>query len=213
MTAKVLHESEEAEGPKGVVPAGVAHRPEPPDPFDPALLRVNANYAEGLGVKRILTTVPVRKPHKTEWFRVRPGEEWRMETTIFETEGVDRAAYLVAPDLRDEFGNSLAVVLLLLCVNRAGDPFLWRIKLPNADGRMNPWSESALRAAAVAEQRWCRLEPNMGAGCYDLYETASEWTEPKWPDVLYRDLLRLAFRDRFIDSTDHVLLRDLRGRS
>jgi hypothetical protein len=188
-------------------------RPEPPDPFDPASLRVNANYAEGLGVKRILTTVPVRKPHKTEWFRVRPGEEWRIETTIFETEGVDRAAYLVAPDLRDEFGNSLAVVLLLLCVNRAGDPFLWRIKLPNADGRMNPWSESALRAAAVAEQRWCRLEPNMGAGCYDLYETASEWTEPKWPEVSYRDLLRIAFRDRLIDSTDHVLLRDLRGLS
>lgn len=188
-------------------------RPEPPDPFDPATLRVSANYADGLGVKRILTTVPVRKPNRTEWFRVRPGESWRIETTIFETEGADRAVYLVTPALRDDFGSSIAIVTLLLCVNRAGDPFLWRIKLPNADGRMNPWSESALRAAAVAEQRWCRLDSNMGAGRYDLYETASDWAEPKWPEMSFRHLLRIAFRDRLIDSADHVLLRDLRGLS
>lgn len=196
-----------------VEPRPAGSRSEPPNPFDPGSLRVSANYAEGLGVKRILTTVPVRKPHKTEWFRVRPGEDWRLETTIFETEGVERATYLVAPNLREEFGNSLSVVTLLLCANRAGDCFLWRIKLPNADGRMNPWSESAIQAAAIAEQTWCRLEPNMGAGCYDLYQTASEWSEPKWPELSYGDLLRVAFRDRFIDSHEHVVLRELRGLS
>jgi hypothetical protein len=210
MAAQDHHNSIEKQVIAAATPAEGAPPP-PPDPFDPALLRVNANYAEGLGVKRILTSVPVRKPHKTEWFRVRQGDQWRIDTTIFETEGLDRATYLVAPDLRGEFGSSLSTVTLLLCVNRAGDPFLWRIKLPNSDGRTNPWTQSALRAAAMAEQKWCRLEPNMGAGCYDLYETASEWPEPKWPDLSLHEILRVGFRDRLIDRADHVLLQELRG--
>ena len=185
--------------------------PVPPDPFDPASLRVSANYAEGLGVKKVLTTIPVRKPNKTEWFRVRPGEEYRIDTTVFETEGVDRATYLVVEGLREEVGSSLSVVQLLWCTNLAGDQFIWRIKLPNADGRTNPWSESAIHASAAAEKRWCRLVPNMGAGCYDLYQTDSQWSEPTWSDLSLREVLELAFRGRVIDTADHVLLKELRG--
>ncbi len=188
-------------------------RPEPPDPFDPAALRLAANYSEGLGVKRVITTIPCRKPNKTEWFRVRPGDGWRMETTVFETEGVDRATYLVVPALRDLLGENLSAVLLLMCVNRSGDPFLWRVKLPGPDGRANLWSESALRAASEAETSWCRMTANMAAGGYSLYTSASGWSDPQWPDLTYPEVLRIAFRDRMIDSPDHPVLRELRGLS
>jgi len=69
-----------------------APRPEPPDPFDPASLRLGADYGAGIGVKRVISTVPVRKPGKQEWFRVRPGEDWRIETCIFEAE-VERETF------------------------------------------------------------------------------------------------------------------------
>ena len=77
-------------------------RPAPPDPFDPASLRIGSDYASGLGVKKVLLTIPVRKPNKTEWFRVRPGDDWRLQTTIFETEGLDRTTYIVTASLREE---------------------------------------------------------------------------------------------------------------
>ena len=33
-----------------------------PNPFDPASLRLDQSFADTVGVKRLLTTVPVRKP-------------------------------------------------------------------------------------------------------------------------------------------------------
>ena len=34
----------------------------PPDPFDPARLRLSQEFAASLGIKKALLTVPVRKP-------------------------------------------------------------------------------------------------------------------------------------------------------
>ena len=42
-----------------------------PNPFDPAALRLNQDFAETVGVKKLLTTVPVRKPGKRGF---RPGQ-------------------------------------------------------------------------------------------------------------------------------------------
>ena len=191
--------------PSSAVPGGA------PDPFDPASLRLGSDYADGLGVKRVITTVHCRKPNKTEWFRVRPGDEWSLQTMVLETDGLDRATYLVEPSLRDHLTDNLATALIVTCINRAGDPFLWRIKLPGSDGRANPWTTSALAAAKQAETHWCRMVANMGNGDYSLFTSEAGWAEPKWPDLDFRELLRIAFRDRFIDSVDHPIVRELRG--
>ena len=50
-----------------------------PDPFDPESLRLSQDFASSIGVKRAVTVVPCRKPHRQEFVRVRPGEEWRLE--------------------------------------------------------------------------------------------------------------------------------------
>jgi hypothetical protein len=188
-------------------------RVEPPDPFDPAALRLSPDFSEGLGVKRLITTIPCRKPNKTEWFRVRPGEEWRLTTAVFETDGVDRRTYLVAAHLRDQIADNLAPAMLVMCVNRAGDPFIWRIKLPGADGRTNSWTSSALAAAAEAETSWCRMVANMTSCDYSLYTSVADWPEPRWPELPFPEVLRLAFRDGYIDSLEHPVLRELRGLS
>jgi hypothetical protein len=41
-----------------------------PDPFDPASLRLDPSYAETIGVRKLLITVPVRKPNRQEFVRM-----------------------------------------------------------------------------------------------------------------------------------------------
>jgi len=53
-----------------------------PNPFDPANLRLNENYAAGLGVKKVLTNISCRKPNRQEFFRVH--DTHRLETLVLE---------------------------------------------------------------------------------------------------------------------------------
>jgi hypothetical protein len=193
-------------------PATPPARPEPPDPFDPAALRLGADYAEGLGVRKVITLVPNRKPNKSEWFQVRPGDAWRLQTAVVELEkGVERSTYLVAPSLWADLSGEIAPALLLTCVNRANDLFLWRIKLPGSDGRSNTWTDSALQIAKAAETTWCRMVSDMANGIYTHYEPTGELPDPRWPELSFNEILKLAFRGRMIDSLDHPIIRELRG--
>ncbi len=182
------------------------------NPFDPAALRLGSDFSEGLGVRKVITTIPVRKPSKSEWFRVRPGAEWRLQTAVLEVEaGVERSTYLVAAPLWPDLSGEISPALVLCCVNRANDLFLWRIKLPGPDGRSNTWTESALRIAQAAEGTWCRMSSDTTNGHYSHCEPSVELPEPKWPELTFGAILETAFRDRFIASSDHAVLRSLRG--
>jgi hypothetical protein len=182
----------------------------PPDPFDPASLRLSQDFANSIGVKKVLTVVPCRKPNRHEFVRVRPGEEWRLATGVFEDK-INREVYLVSRDLWSELGDEVQPVCLFLATNRQGDVFLWPGKLPKSDGRSNTWNESALAAASLAEAKWVRLVANMSGGMYDTFAAAGELSEPIWPELLLTDILRLCFKDRFIQSVDHPAIRALRG--
>ncbi len=187
-------------------------RPASPDPFDPVSLRLGTDYSEGLGVRKVISTIPNRKPNKSEWFRVRPGEEWRLQTAVLELEkGVERATYLVAPSLWPDLSGEIAPALLLTCVNRAGDLFLWRVKLPGADGRSNTWTDSALQIAKAAEDNWARMVSDTANGIYTHYEPSTDLPDPRWPTISFREIIRIAFRDRMIESLDHPVIRELRG--
>ena len=48
-----------------------------PDPFRPENLRLSQSFNEMVGVKKILSTIPVRKPGAQDFVRVHPGPEWR----------------------------------------------------------------------------------------------------------------------------------------
>ena len=189
-----------------------APRPPVPNPFDPTSLHLGSDYSQGLGVRKVISTIPCRKPSKSEWFQVRPGDAWRLQTAVLEVEnGVDRATYLVAKDLWPDLSGEIAPALVLTCTNRAGDLFLWRIKLPGPDGRTNTWTESALRIAQAAEKTWCRMVSDTSNGHYTHFEPSAELPDPKWPEMSFPDIIRVTFRDRFIDSADHAIVRQLRG--
>jgi hypothetical protein len=183
-----------------------------PDPFDPASLRLSQDFGAGLGVKKALLSVPVRKPDKAWWVRVHLDEGYRLQTAVIELKE-DRETYLVArhlwPDLAAE--ATFKPKLLATAINRQGVVFLWEVNLPRPDGRADEWTRTALEAVNRAATRWVRVVANMSLGAYDVYEATGQFGEPDWPQTPFPDLLRVAFKDRHIASTDHPVLRRLRG--
>lgn len=196
----------------GAAKNGTPSSPFPPDPFDPARLRLAPNLTAALGVKKLLTTVPVRKPSK-EWFvRTHPDEGYRIQTCVVELKE-DSETYLVDPSLWGDLAgeSTFSPRLLITTVNRQGTLFLWPIRLPRPDGRHDDWSKSALEAATVAAKGWVRVQANLSLGAYEVFEATGSLSDPEWPTQPLGDLLRIAFRDRYLDTREHAVLKRLRG--
>lgn len=170
------------------------------------------DFAASLGIKKALLTVPVRKPAK-EWFiQTYPDASYYLETAVLELKE-DRETYLVDRDLWEPLAteSTFSPRALFTTMNRQGVLFLWPIRLPGPDGRSDDWSRSALEAAQMAKGRWVRVAANMSLGAYDVFEAAGDLAAPEWPDTSFKDLLRVAFKDRLIETLDHPVLRKLRG--
>jgi hypothetical protein len=181
------------------------------DPFDVEALRLGSSF-EVLGVKKELTVLPVGKPDKQVFFRTHPAEVYRLETGLLELRE-EREFYLVRPEMRAELAEELVFVRLYLTMSRSGALSLWPIRLPGLDGKRNLWHDSAEKAATLAMRRWIRLVPNQAAGMYDTFTATASLPEPEWPELSMRELLKLAFGERFIGSVDHPVVRRLRGQA
>jgi hypothetical protein len=182
-----------------------------PDPFDPETLRLHQDFATSLGVKTALVTVPVRKPSK-EWFvRVHPDPTYRLQTICLELKEQGET-YLVGPVLWPSLvgETTLQSRLILTAQNRQGDTFLWPLRLPAPEGRVDNWTKSALEASELAMRHWVRLQANLTLQAYTVH-FSENLPDPTWPDIAFKELLRRAFKDAYIDSLDHVILRRLRG--
>ncbi len=180
------------------------------DPFNPANLRLSQNFANSVGVKKAFINVPVRKPNRQEFVRVHADEDYRLETAILELKE-EHENYLVDPALWAELPGELTPKVLFTTMNAQGVLTLWPVRMPGEDGRPNNWNSSALEAAKMAESKWIRLASNMSLGAYDVYEATGNIPDPEWPDLSYSEILKVAFKDRYITDPDHPALRRLRG--
>jgi hypothetical protein len=70
-----------------------------------------------------------------------------------------------------------------------------------------------MEAGALAAGKWVRVQANMSLGAYEVYEAAGQWASPEWPDMPFQQLLKIGFKERFIDGLDHPVLKRLRGES
>ncbi|WP_419189500.1 hypothetical protein [Stieleria marina] len=197
---------------QGDPPTPPASDPKPPsDPFDPAALRINPDTAAGaIGVKRKLLSVRCEKPNKQEFVRVHPDEAFRIDTAIIQDK-TNRESYLVAPALWTELPDFISLVRLCVAVNRHGTPFLWPATLPDPNGRPMDWHTSMLEAQELAIKHWVRVQADMSAGSYAVFEATGNLPDPQWPELTFQDILKLAFKTRFIDSMNHPFLQELFG--
>jgi hypothetical protein len=157
-------------------------------------------------------TVPVRKPAKEWWVQTHPDNAYRLQTAVLELKE-DREVYLVDPDLWPELSTeaTFSPRALFTSITRQNVVFLWPVRLPGPDGRIDEWSRSALEAATLAQGRWVRVAANMHLGAYEVLEATGDLPAPEWPDTAFAELLRVAFKDRYVANWNHPVLKRLRG--
>jgi hypothetical protein len=181
------------------------------DPFNPAALRLDQSFADTVGVKRHLMTVPVRKPNRQDFVRVHPDPAYRLTPAAIIEVKEDREIYLVTPNMAQELPGEFVAATLFTAINRQGVLHLWPVTLPGPDGKHNEWHRSAAEAAELAMKRWLRLTANMSLRANDVFEAIGNLPEPEWPDLPFPEILKIAFRDRIVDRADHPLVQRLRG--
>jgi hypothetical protein len=87
------------------------------DPFAPENLRLSQDFAETVGVKKVLVTIPVRKPGAQDFVRVRPGPEWRENFPIIDLKD-DREEFVVINPLVPELSTEIVSKTLFLAITR-----------------------------------------------------------------------------------------------
>ena len=162
------------------------------DPFDPKALRLGANTAAGaIGVKKQVLNVRVGKPNKQEFCRIHPDESYRLDTAIL-IDSAFKESYLVAPPLWKEIPDFITLVRLCTAITRHGTLFLWQATLPAPDGRPCDWHDSMLQAQELAIKGWVRVQSDMQAGSYGVFNVHSVGSS----------LLETALRSEGTDPTE-----------
>ena len=181
------------------------------DPFDPANFRVSQDYMASSGVKKATTIVRVMKPDKTWFIRVNPDPAYQMTAYLFELKD-ESETYLIRPDMLPEMGDMAVPKAIYTAKTRQGMTFLWPVKLPDSEGKIDDWNQSAMVGASLARESWVSIRSNRSAGYYDVLEAAVPLSEPDWSDLPpFRKLLEIAFKGKVIDSADHPVIKRLRG--
>jgi hypothetical protein len=180
------------------------------NPFDPSHLRLSQNFNATFGVKKRLTIIQVRKPGKQDFIRVHPEPDYFLQTALLEFKD-EGEVYLVDPPLWPDLSGELIPKVICLTINRQGVIRLRPIRLPDEDGKLDDWNQSALEAADIAKKSWVRVSSNRGAGMYETFEAKGDFAEPEWPALPFSGILEIAFRGKYIKDWDHPALRRLRG--
>ena len=178
------------------------------DPFNPENLRLDQSVLQAQAAKRLLITVPVRKPNKQDFVRVHPDPEYRVEVALLDYERELAKLREVETELTE---SEYYVATIHVAINRQKVVFLWPVKLPGADGRQMHWHISAAEAAEKARDRWVRVTANMSLGAYEVFEAVADYGDPEWPAQSFWDLIKIAFKNRLIDNADHLIIQKLRG--
>ena len=180
------------------------------DRLDLDRLRLNPEMLEAASVKKLLTTVPVRKPLPQDFVRVRPEPQYRAMLAFIELKD-DRETYIVDLGAVPELAGECLFANLFTAITRTGVLFMWPVKIPAADGRISEWNVSAATAAQHAMKGWIRVRSNMSLGAYEIFEAQGSIPEPIWPELSFEEIIRIAFKDKIIRSLDHPVVKRLFG--
>jgi hypothetical protein len=185
-----------------------------PDPFNLDALRLDPSFEKIAGVKKVLSTVPVRKPHDQEWVWVHPEPAYRINFSAIKLKD-DGEFYLVTPQVARDHETEVKPFTLYTCVNQSGVVILWPCRISTSDKRDN-WAASAHEAAEAGMQQRIRIKANMQLGAYEFFtsDSPTPGTTPLWPKESLGELVHIAFIKigRLVDSADHPVMRQLLGR-
>ena len=180
-----------------------------PNKFDIEALRLNSDEDLSSDLAEDSSDLPVRKPKRQEFFRVHSDENMRFATKLLHFDA-DKKWYLIAKNLWVELCDELTSVSLLTCINDDSARFFWPLK-QSMHGMSNGWNDSSLHAAKKAVSMWIRLVPDMPNQKYRVQSAHQNLPEPEWESCTLNELVEKAFKDAYIDSLDHPVIKKLRG--
>jgi hypothetical protein len=167
--------------------------------------RVDQSFAlDGAEVRQAL--IPVTKPHK-DWF-FRSHTTWLFPAYVLDFE---QANYLVEPSLAIEVEGNAKLRILVPCITREGEVFIWPLGHIRATGQTDSWTLSANRVHQASRANWVRMCSHQPSGAYKLVVSKAGWSEPAWPETTLEQIVGEAFSDRVISDVNHPILQKLRG--
>ena len=63
----------------------------------------------------------------------------------------------------------------------------------------------------MASDKWVRVSANMSLGAYEIFTATGEIPEPEWPELSFEEILKIAFKGRYVDSLNHPVVQRLLG--
>jgi len=183
------------------------------DQVNPESFRLDQSDLDVPVAKTVLTAVPVRRPAPLEWVRVHPDPNYRVGPVPFVHLGQTREFYLVDPPLRPQLRpREYWIGEVFLAINRLEHPFFWIVTLQSPTGRSSDWYTSAYECASIARGRWVQVVADQSAGCYQAAVAEEVLEEPMWPKQSFHELFQIGFKRRTVESLDHPVFKQLRGR-
>jgi hypothetical protein len=164
--------------------------------------------------EEVLMRIPIRKPMKHEYFRVRPGAE-NCFTTILYEDRETREFYFVAPAMISKLRSigDVSVATLVQFMTKQKVLGIFPLKMATDSNIRTGWQDTAFAAAELAKTYWIRMQADMALAGYRVLKAKGELSEPEWPATPFNELLDVAFKDRVINTEDHPVFNKLLGRS
>lgn len=172
---------------------------------------VRINPTDALqSVSEIITTIPVRKPSRHEFFRICPDPTMSLVTGVYIDKQDRDTTYFVAPAMRGALFGEDRIAVLHHFVTREGVSGIWPVTLPGDERQCN-WTDSKRIAIERAKQTWVRIAGDMPLGAYRIFEARGEFGDPRFSTMTFSEMLKIAFKGRVIDTEDHPIVKRLLG--
>ena len=184
--------------------------PQPAEEIDLEAIALPLNFSDLAAVKTDVA-VKIQKPPKQTWFSPHADQKsWKQFATI-EDQNDFKAMYVLSPATTADLEKSeWARRILVPCITRQGAIFLWPVRVPDDDGKLDSWSRSALEIVTTAGDEWIRISANHEAQGYVTSKPVTPLPAPVWPDDI-SGIIKKAIVQRLISSKNHPLLKHLRG--
>jgi hypothetical protein len=174
-------------------------------PSDPRLVSTTADSV-------LPAIIEVRKPHASEFIRVRPDEGFRFTTSLLAMDSSTKRRselYLLHPqfEIPPALSHFVHDYLLAQAITLERVPFLYWIKHSDTT-----WYDSAVEAMNVAQTKWVHVIAAADKQAYVVEPASDDLPDPTWPALTFRDFLERAFAARTVRDLQHPVVRKLLGK-
>jgi hypothetical protein len=151
----------------------------------------------------------IRKPPADHFVHVHPNPDFNGVFPLYGDSEANRFdPYLIAPELIDSLPPQVKVNVkyyrLAVAITDTGRLFLYHVAQTGSD-----WHESGDGCILIAMVEWAKIVPD--ASGYRVERPEATLPDPVFPDWSFGEYLARAFKDRYIGSLDHEIVKRLRG--